>query len=73
MPDVRLVAEALPLPVADGTDQAKPVRVFPFDQPADAHRFLEFHEANGRIVVVLQGARDSKAADAPGPASAGGS
>ena len=39
--------------VADGTYQAKPARVFPFERLADAHRLMESDEANGKIVVVL--------------------
>ena len=38
--------------VADGTYQAKPVKVFPFEQIADAHRLMESNRANGKIVVV---------------------
>jgi len=38
--------------VADGTYQAKPARVFPFEQIADAHRLMESNGANGKIVVV---------------------
>lgn len=39
--------------VADGTYKARPVRVFPFEQIADAHRLMESNGANGKIVVVL--------------------
>jgi NADPH2:quinone reductase len=38
--------------VADGTYKARPARVFPFEQIADAHRFMESNSANGKIVVV---------------------
>jgi NADPH:quinone reductase len=38
--------------VADGTYKTKPVKVFPFEQIADAHRFMESNSANGKIVVV---------------------
>jgi NADPH:quinone reductase len=38
--------------VADGTYQAKPAKVFPFEQIADAHRLMESNRANGKIVVV---------------------
>lgn len=38
--------------VADGTYQAKPAKVFAFDQLPDAHRLMESNEANGKIVVV---------------------
>jgi NADPH2:quinone reductase len=39
--------------VADGTYRAKPAKVFPFEQLADAHRLMESSGANGKIVVVL--------------------
>lgn len=39
--------------VADGTYKARPARVFPFEQIADAHRLMESNNANGKIVVVL--------------------
>ena len=38
--------------VADGSYKAKPVKVFPFEQIADAHRLMESNRANGKIVVV---------------------
>ena len=38
--------------VADGTYQAKPARVFPFEQIADAHRLMESNGAHVKIVVV---------------------
>ena len=38
--------------VADGIYQAKPAKVFPFEQIADAHRLMEANRANGKIVVV---------------------
>jgi NADPH:quinone reductase len=38
--------------VADGTYQARPARVFPSEQIADAHRLMESNSANGKIVVV---------------------
>ncbi len=38
--------------VADGTYKAKPAKVFPFEQIADAHRLMESNGANGKIVVV---------------------
>lgn len=40
--------------VADGKFDAKPARVFPFDQIREAHRVAEAGEAGGKIVVVLQ-------------------
>ena len=39
--------------VASGTYKAKPVKVFPFDHLADAHRLMESNQANGNIVVVM--------------------
>jgi NADPH:quinone reductase len=39
--------------VASGTYQAKPVKVFPFDEMPRAHRFLESNEANGKVVVKV--------------------
>lgn len=38
--------------VAEGTYKAKPAKVFPFEQIADAHRLMESNNANGKIVVV---------------------
>lgn len=38
--------------VAAGTYQAKPARVFPFEQVPEAHRLMESNSANGKIVVV---------------------
>jgi NADPH2:quinone reductase len=38
--------------VADGTYKARPVKVFPFEDIADAHRLMEANSANGKIVVV---------------------
>ena len=38
--------------VADGTYKARPAKVFPFEQIADAHRLMESNGANGKIVVV---------------------
>ncbi len=39
--------------VADGTLDAKPARVFTFDQIREAHRVAESGEAGGKLVVVL--------------------
>jgi NADPH:quinone reductase-like Zn-dependent oxidoreductase len=39
--------------VADGNLEAKPVRVFPFDQIHEAHRVAEAGEAGGKLVVVM--------------------
>jgi NADPH:quinone reductase len=39
--------------VADGTLDAKPSRVFSFDQIHEAHRVMEAGEAGGKMVVVL--------------------
>jgi NADPH:quinone reductase-like Zn-dependent oxidoreductase len=38
--------------VANGTYQAKPIKVLPFEQIPDAHRLMESDSANGKIVVV---------------------
>jgi NADPH:quinone reductase-like Zn-dependent oxidoreductase len=38
--------------VAGGSYQARPVRVFPFEQIAEAHRLMESNSANGKIVIV---------------------
>jgi NADPH:quinone reductase len=38
--------------VADGTYQARPIKVFPFEQIPEAHRLMESNDANGKIVVV---------------------
>jgi NADPH:quinone reductase-like Zn-dependent oxidoreductase len=38
--------------VADGTYEAKPVKIFPFEHIPDAHRLMESNGANGKIVVV---------------------
>jgi NADPH:quinone reductase-like Zn-dependent oxidoreductase len=38
---------------AKGTYNAKPVKVFPFEQLPDAHRLMESNQANGKIVVVI--------------------
>jgi NADPH:quinone reductase-like Zn-dependent oxidoreductase len=38
--------------VSSGIYKADPVRVFPFNQIPDAHRFMEANQANGKIVVV---------------------
>ena len=38
---------------AQGTYQAKPVKVFPFEYLPDAHRLMEANQANGKIVVVM--------------------
>lgn len=38
--------------VADGSYKAKPVKVFNFEQIADAHRLMESSNANGKIVVL---------------------
>ncbi|MEE6175160.1 zinc-binding dehydrogenase [Mycobacterium sp. 050134] len=40
--------------VADGTLDAKPSRVFSFDQIREAHRVMEAGEAGGKMVVVLE-------------------
>lgn len=39
--------------VAQGIYRARPARVFGFDEIQTAHRLLESHEANGKIVVRL--------------------
>ncbi|MGE2815654.1 zinc-binding alcohol dehydrogenase family protein [Mycobacterium heidelbergense] len=39
--------------VADGKLDAKPARVFPFDQIHEAHRVMEAGEAGGKMVVVM--------------------
>jgi NADPH:quinone reductase len=36
-----------------GTFAARPARVFPFEQIADAHRIMEAGQANGKLVVTL--------------------
>jgi len=38
---------------AEGVYRAKPARVFCFDEIHDAHRLMESHQANGKIVVVV--------------------
>ncbi len=38
--------------VANGTYQAKPVKIFSFEQLPEAHRLMESNSANGKIVVV---------------------
>ncbi|WP_199182915.1 zinc-binding dehydrogenase [Mycobacterium sp. 4858] len=40
--------------VAEGTLEAKPSRVFSFDQIREAHRVMEAGEAGGKMVVVMQ-------------------
>ena len=40
--------------VAEGTLEAKPSRVFSFDQVREAHRVMEAGEAGGKMVVVMQ-------------------
>ncbi|BBX11917.1 hypothetical protein MNVM_09980 [Mycobacterium novum] len=39
--------------VRDGHLDAKPARVFSFDQIRDAHRVMEAGEATGKMVVVV--------------------
>lgn len=39
--------------VADGSYEAKPARVFRFEEIQDAHRFMETNQANGKIVVTV--------------------
>jgi NADPH:quinone reductase len=39
--------------VAEGKLDAKPTRVFPFDQIHEAHRVMEAGEAGGKMVVVM--------------------
>lgn len=39
--------------VAEGKYNAKPARVFRFEEIQDAHRFMESNQANGKIVVTL--------------------
>jgi len=39
--------------VAAGVYQAKPVKVFRFEEISDAHRLMESGQANGKIVVKL--------------------
>ena len=36
-----------------GVFQAKPARVFKFDQIVDAHRLMEAEQANGKLVVEI--------------------
>jgi len=38
--------------VAAGRIKAKPWRVFGFDEVREAHRVMEAHEAQGKMVVV---------------------
>src|SRR5579859_565832 len=38
--------------VADGSYQARPAQIFPFEGIADAHRLMEANRANGKIVIV---------------------
>jgi NADPH2:quinone reductase len=38
---------------AAGVYQAKPARVFPFQEIQEAHRLMESNQANGKIVVVV--------------------
>ena len=38
--------------VADGKIQAKPSKVFKFDEISDAHRVMEANQANGKMVVL---------------------
>lgn len=40
--------------VADGDLDAKPSRIFSFDQIREAHRVMEAGEADGKMVVVMQ-------------------
>ncbi|WP_197283561.1 zinc-binding dehydrogenase [Mycobacterium sp. Marseille-P9652] len=40
--------------VAEGKLDAKPARVFPFDQIREAHRVMEAGQAGGKMVVVMQ-------------------
>jgi NADPH:quinone reductase len=39
--------------VAAGVYKAKPAKVFPFVEIAEAHRLMESNQANGKIVVVV--------------------
>jgi NADPH2:quinone reductase len=39
--------------VAKGAFNAKPSRVFPFEQISEAHRVMESNQANGKLVVVV--------------------
>ena len=39
--------------VAEGRFDAKPVRVFRFDEIQEAHRVMEAGEAGGKMVVVV--------------------
>jgi hypothetical protein len=39
--------------VAEGKLDAKPTRVFAFDQIHEAHRVMEAGEAGGKMVVVM--------------------
>ena len=38
--------------VAEGKLQAKPSRIFKFEEIREAHRVMEANEANGKMVVV---------------------
>lgn len=40
--------------VADGTLEAKPSRIFSFDQIHEAHRVMEAGDAGGKMVVVME-------------------
>src|SRR5262249_21153799 len=40
---------------AKGIYRARPAKVFRFEQIADAHRLMESNQANGKIVVTVQG------------------
>ncbi len=46
--------QAIARQVAEGTLEAKPSRVFSFDQVREAHRVMEAGEAGGKMVVVMQ-------------------
>jgi NADPH:quinone reductase-like Zn-dependent oxidoreductase len=44
--------QALVNHVANGSYQARPVKVFPFEQVPEAHRLMESNTANGKIVIL---------------------
>jgi len=46
--------QAIAADIAAGRYQAKPSRVFAFDEIREAHRVMEANEANGKMVVVVE-------------------
>ena len=43
---------------AAGIYKTKPARVFPFEQIQEAHRLMDSNQANGKIVMTLNGTQD---------------